>query len=430
MKTLIKNGRIVDPSQNIDAVMDLLIEDGIVKAMEKEISESADEIFDAAGLVVTPGLVDVHTHLREPGLEAKEDIVSGTKAAAAGGVTTIACMPNTKPVVDSSILVSGIKDRAVREGYVNVEVIGAITKGLEGKELAEMGDMAQKGAMAFSDDGHYVSSTRIFTLAAEYISAFDKILISHSIDPELGSDGYMHEGVVSARIGVPGIPALAEDVAVARDILVAEYTGAHVHVAHVASKGAIELIRQAKKRGIPVTCEATVHHLTLTDEACADYNTATRVSPPLRSMDHVEAIRAALKDGTVDAIVTDHAPHAPEEKDVEFRYAPCGFCGLETSLGVILTELYHTQLFTINEIIGKMSTEPANIFSLNAGSLKVGKPADVAIIDLNKEWVVDSMKFYTRGKLTPFEGKACKGKAVATMVAGKFVMRDGVVCTR
>ena len=430
MKTLIKNGRIVDPSQNIDAVMDLLIEDGIVKAMEKEISESADEIFDAAGLVVTPGLVDVHTHLREPGLEAKEDIVSGTKAAAAGGVTTIACMPNTKPVVDSSILVSGIKDRAVREGYVNVEVIGAITKGLEGKELSEMGDMAQKGAMAFSDDGHYVSSTRIFTLAAEYISAFDKILISHSIDPELGSDGYMHEGVVSARIGVPGIPALAEDVAVARDILVAEYTGAHVHVAHVASKGAIELIRQAKKRGIPVTCEATVHHLTLTDEACADYNTATRVSPPLRSMDHVEAIRAALKDGTVDAIVTDHAPHAPEEKDVEFRYAPCGFCGLETSLGVILTELYHTQLFTINEIIGKMSTEPANIFSLNAGSLKVGKPADIAIIDLNKEWVVNSMKFYTRGKLTPFEGKACKGKAVATMVAGKFVMRDGVVCTR
>ena len=410
--------------------MDLLIEDGIVKAMEKEISESADEIFDAAGLVVTPGLVDVHTHLREPGLEAKEDIVSGTKAAAAGGVTTIACMPNTKPVVDSSILVSGIKDRAVREGYVNVEVIGAITKGLEGKELAEMGDMAQKGAMAFSDDGHYVSSTRIFTLAAEYISAFDKILISHSIDPELGSDGYMHEGVVSARIGVPGIPALAEDVAVARDILVAEYTGAHVHVAHVASKGAIELIRQAKKRGIPVTCEATVHHLTLTDEACADYNTATRVSPPLRSMDHVEAIRAALKDGTVDAIVTDHAPHAPEEKDVEFRYAPCGFCGLETSLGVILTELYHTQLFTINEIIGKMSTEPANIFSLNAGSLKVGKPADVTIIDLNKEWIVDSVKFYTRGKLTPFEGKSCKGKAVATMVAGKFVMRDGVVCTR
>lgn len=430
MKTLIKNGRIVDPSQEIDAVMDLLIEDGKVIAIEKEINEKADEVFDASGLVVAPGLVDVHTHLREPGLEAKEDIITGTKAAAAGGVTTIACMPNTKPVVDSSILVSGIKDRAAREGYVNVEVIGAITKGEEGKELAEMGDMAQKGAVAFSDDGHYVKSTRIFTLAAQYITAFDKILISHAIDPELASDGYMHEGVVSTRIGVPGVPALAEDIAVARDLLIAEYTGAHVHIAHVASKGAVDLIRQAKKRGIKVTCEATVHHLTLTDEACADYNTATRVSPPLRSWDHVEAMRAALKDGTVDAIVTDHAPHAPEEKDVEFRYAPCGFCGLETSLGVILTELYHTKLFTINEIIGKMSTRPANIFSLNAGSLKVGNPADVAIIDLNKEWVVNSAEFYTRGKLTPYEGKACKGKAVATMVAGKFVMRDGVVCAR
>lgn len=430
MKTLIKSGRLVDPSQNIDAVMDLLIEDGVVKMVAESINETADEVFDASGLVVAPGLVDVHTHLREPGLEAKEDIVSGTQAAVAGGITTIACMPNTKPVIDSSIIVSGIKERAAREGFAHVEVIGAITKGEDGKELAEMGDMAQKGAMAFSDDGHFVKSTRIFTLAAKYITAFDKVLISHAIDPELGADGFMHEGAVSARIGVPGVPAIAEDVAVARDILIAEYTGAHVHIAHVASKGAIDLIRQAKKRGVKVTAEVTVHHLTLTDEACSDYNTATRVSPPLRSRDHVEALRAALKDGTVDAIITDHAPHAPEEKDVEFRYAPCGFCGLETSVGVILTELYHTNLFTINEIIGKMSTEPANIFALNAGSLKVGSPADVTVLDLNKEWTVDSSKFYTRGKATPYEGKCCKGKAVATMVAGKFVMRDGVVCTR
>lgn len=430
MRTLIKNGRVIDPSQNLDAKMDLLIEGGVVKMLAAAIDEAADEVFDADGLVIAPGLIDVHTHLREPGLEAKEDIITGTMAAAAGGVTTIACMPNTKPVVDSSILVSGIKDRAAREGYVNVEVVGAITKGLGGKELAEMGDMAQKGAMAFSDDGSFVSSSRIFTLAAQYISSFDKILISHSIDPELDSDGFMHEGAVSARIGVPGVPAIAEDIAVARDILVAEYTKTHIHIAHVASKGAFELIRQAKKRGVPVTCEVTVHHLTLTDEACAGYDTATRVSPPLRSIEHVEAARIALKDGTVDAIVTDHAPHAPEEKDVEFRYAPCGFCGLETSLGIILTELYHTKLFTINEIIGKMSTEPANIFSLKAGSLKAGMPADITIMDLNKEWVVDSVKFYTRGKLTPFEGRACKGKAVATMVAGKFVMRDGVVCAR
>ena len=382
MKTLIKNGRVIDPSQNIDAIMDLLVEDGVIKEVAAEIKAAADEVYDADGLIVAPGLVDVHTHLREPGLEAKEDIVTGTMAAAAGGVTTIACMPNTKPVIDNSIIVSGI------------------------------------------------NSPRLFTLAAKYIGAFDKVLISHAIEPELGHEGYMHEGAVSARIGVPGIPAIAEDIAVARDCLIAEYTGAHVHIAHVASKGAVDIIRGFKKKGVNVTCEVTVHHLTLTDEACATYSSATRVSPPLRSMDHVEALRAAVKDGTVDAIVTDHAPHAPEEKDVEFRYAPCGFTGLETSVGVVLTDLYHTNIFTINEIIGKMSTEPANIFALKAGSLKVGYPADVTIIDLNKEWTVDNTKFYTRGKVTPFQGKHCKGKAVATMVAGKFVMRDGEVCKR
>lgn len=430
MKTLIKNGHVIDPSQNIDAIIDVLVEDGIVKAIGANIEEEVDEVFDANGLVVAPGFIDVHTHLREPGLEAKEDIISGTKAAAAGGITRIACMPNTKPVIDNSIIVSGIKERAAREGYVHVEVIGAISKGEEGKELAEMVDMSEKGAIAFSDDGHYVNSSRLFMLAAKYIGAFDKVLISHSIDCELGCEGYMHEGAVSARMGVPGIPAVAEDVAVARDCLLAEYTGARVHIAHVASKGAIDIIRNAKKKGVNVTCEATVHHLTLTDEACITYSSATRVSPPLRSMDHVEALRAAVKDGTVDAIVTDHAPHAPEEKDVEFRYAPCGFTGLETSIGVILTDLYHKNIFTINEIIGKMSTEPANIFSLKAGSLKVGYPADVTIIDLNKEWTIDNMKFYTRGKVTPFQGKHCKGKAVATMVAGQFVMRDGEICIK
>lgn len=430
MKTLIKNGRVVDPSQNLDAVMDLMVEDGKIVALEKGIKDKADEVFDAKGLVVAPGFIDVHTHLREPGLEAKEDIASGTMAAAHGGITRIACMPNTKPVVDNSILVSGIKERAEKEGYVHVEVIGAITKGQEGKELAEMGDMAFRGAMAFSDDGHFVDSAHTMTLAAKYVSAFDKPLICHDIETELNHEGYMHEGAVSARIGVPGIPYISEDIAVARDAIISEYTGAHIHVAHVASKGAIDIIRQAKKKGINITCETTVHHLTLTDEACATYNTATRVSPPLRSMDHVEALRDALKDGTIDAIVTDHAPHAPEEKDVEFRKAPCGFCGLETSIGVILTELYHTKLFTINEIVDKMSTSPANIFAINAGSLKVGKIADVTIIDLGKEWTVDSMNFYTKGKFTPFEGKKCKGQAVATMVAGKFVMRDGVVCKK
>lgn len=430
MKTLIKNGRVVDPSQNLDACMDILVEDGKIKAVAEAITEAADEVYDATGLVVTPGLIDMHTHMREPGLEAKEDIISGTKAAAAGGVTTVACMPNTKPVVDSSILVSGIKQRAAEESYANVEVVAAISKGEKGEELAEMGDMAEKGAVGFSDDGHYVKSSRLFVLAAKYITAFDKPLMCHAIDPELNAEGYMHEGAVSARIGVPGIPAISEDIAVARDCIIAEYTGAHVHICHVASKGAIDIIRQAKKKGVNVTSEVTVHHLTLTDDACADYSSATRVSPPLRSWDHVQAMREAVLDGTVDCIVTDHAPHAPEEKDVEFRYAPCGFCGLETSLGVMLTDLYHTNIFDLKTIISKMSCEPAKVFRLPGGTLKEGSVADITIMDLNKEWTVDSSKFYTRGKFTPYEGKECKGKAVATMLHGKFVMRDGVICTR
>ena len=427
MKILIKNGRVVDPSQNLDKVCDLLVEDGKVKAIGNDLKAEGAELFDATDKVVMPGIIDMHTHLREPGLEAKEDIVSGTKAAAAGGITTVACMPNTKPVIDSAVLVSGIKQQAEEESYANVEVVGAISKGEKGEELAEMGDMSIRGAVGFSDDGHYVKSSRLFLLAARYIQSFNKPLMCHAIEPELNAEGYMHEGTVSARIGVPGIPSISEDIAVARDCIVAEYTGAHVHICHVASKGAIDIIRQAKKKGVNVTSEVTVHHLTLTDEACADYNPAARVSPPLRSADHVEAMRQAVLDGTVDCIVTDHAPHAPEEKDVEFRNAPNGFCGLETSIGVVLTELYHTGIFDLKTIVSKMSCEPAKVFHLDRGTLKEGSRADITILDLNKEWIVDPSKFYTRGKFTPFEGKALKGKAVATILGGKFTMKDGVV---
>jgi len=430
LKILIKNGRVVDPSQNLDKVCDLLVEDGKIAAIGENLSAEGAEVYDATDKVVTPGIIDMHTHLREPGLEAKEDIISGTKAAAAGGVTTVACMPNTKPVIDSAVLVSGIKQQAEEESYANIEVIGAISKGEKGEELAEMGDMAARGALGFSDDGHYVKSSRLFLLAARYIKSFDKPLLCHAIDPELAAEGYMHEGTVSARIGVPGIPYISEDIAVARDCIIAEYTGAHVHICHVASKGAVDIIRQAQKRGVNVTCEVAVQHLTLTDEACADYNPATRVSPPLRSMDHVEGMRAAVLDGTVSCIVTDHAPHAPEEKDVEFRNAPNGFCGLETSLGVVLTDLYHTGIFDLNTIVTKMSCEPAKVFKLDAGTLKEGAKADITIMDLNKEWTVDSSEFYTRGKFTPYEGKACKGKAVATILGGKFVMKDGVVINK
>lgn len=427
MKTLIKNGRVVDPSQNIDEVLDILVEDGKIASLGIDLEAADAEVYDASGLVVAPGLIDMHTHLREPGLEAKEDIVSGTQAAVAGGITTVACMPNTKPVIDNSIIVTGIKDRAAREGFARVEVVGAISQDQKGEALAEMGDMTFAGAIGFSDDGHYVDSPRTMLLAARYISAFDRPLMCHAIDTEIDHMGYMHEGVVSARTGIPGSPYIAEDIAVARDCIIAEYTGAHVHICHCASKGAIDIVRQYKAKGVNVTAECTVHHLTLTDEACAGYSAVTRVNPPLRSQDHVDALRAAVLDGTVDCIVTDHSPHAHEEKDVEFRYAPNGFTGLETSLGVMLTDLYHTGIFDLKTIISKMSCEPAKIFKLDRGTLAVGAPADITIMDLNKEWTVDCKKFYTRGKFTPYNGKQCKGKAVATMMGGRFVMKDGIV---
>lgn len=427
MKLLLKNGKIIDPAQGLEQVTDLLIENGRIILISEDIQQPDAEVFDAAGLVVAPGLIDMHVHLREPGLEAKEDITTGTMAAAAGGFTTIACMPNTKPVIDNAILVAGIIHRAETEGYVNVKVIGALSKGQQGKELAEIGDMIQAGAVAISDDGHYVSDTRLLRNALEYTGIYGKTVISHAEEEELVSDGYMHEGAVSAMLGMKGRPAVAEDIAVARDIMMAEYTGTQVHIAHVSSKGAVELIRQAKQRGVKVTAEVTPHHLTLTDEVVKGFNTATKVNPPLRSSEHVQAMVAGLKDGTIDAVATDHAPHAFEEKDVEFKYAPSGFAGLETALGIMLTEFYHTGLFSLTEIINRMSCSPARILELETGTLKVGAPADITVIDTELEWTVDSSSFYTRGKATPFESKMLKGKAVATIVGGRLVMKNGEV---
>jgi dihydroorotase len=428
LKLLLKGGNIIDPAQNLDLVADLLIENGLISQIGANLSEAGIEVFDATGLVIAPGFVDMHVHLREPGLEAKEDIASGTKAAAAGGFTTIACMPNTKPTVDQAILVSGILHRAQAEGVVNVKVIGALSKGQQGKELAEIGDMILSGAVAISDDGSSLDNNRLFKTGLEYTSMFGCPVISHAEDESLVDEGVMHEGAVSAMLGMKGRPSVAEDIAVARDIMLAEYTNSLLHIAHVSSKGAVELIRQAKKRGVKVTAEVTPHHLTLTDEAVKTFNTATKVNPPLRSADHVTALVEGLKDGTLDAIATDHAPHAFEEKDIEFKQAPPGFAGLETALGVILTDLYHTGKFTLFEIVEKMSAAPASILGIEAGSLKVGAPADIAIIDANLEWVVNSREFYTKGKHTPFDKKILKGKAVATLVSGKFVMRKGKVC--
>jgi dihydroorotase len=427
LKRLLKGGRVIDPAAGIDCIADVLIEDGKILAVGGGLAAMEAEIVDCSGKVVAPGLIDMHVHLRDPGLEAKEDIVSGTQAAAAGGFTLVACMANTRPPVDSSILVEGLRERARRDGLVRVGVIGAMTKGLEGKELAEIGDMKLAGIVAVSDDGHHVTRSNLFLSGLEYAAMFDCPVITHAEDEDLVSGGYMHEGAVSAVLGIPGRPSVAEDIAISRDIMLAEYAGAPIHIAHVSTKGAVEIIRAAKQRGVKVTAEATPHHLVLTDEAVYGYNTATKVNPPLRSADHVAALRAGLKDGTIDAIACDHAPHAYEEKDVEYRYAPSGFTGLETSLGVILTELYHTGEFTLPEIIARMSTKPAQILRIAGGSLAVGAAADITVFDPDEEWTVETNKFYTRGKASPFAAKRLKGRAVMTMVAGEIVMKNGQV---
>lgn len=427
MKLLLKGGRIIDPAQKLDKVGDVLVENGVVARVGGDIDAGGAEVFDARGLVVAPGLIDMHAHLREPGQEAKEDFASGTRAAAAGGFTTVCSMPNTRPAVDNAVLVNGLIRRAEVEGVVNVKVIGALTKGQEGKELTEVGDMLLAGAVALSDDGHHVASARILRTGFEYAGMFGGLIISHAEEASLVEDGYMHEGAVSAMLGLKGRPAVAEDIAVGRDIMLAEYTGGRLHVAHVSTAGAVELIRRAKARGVKVTAEATPHNLTLTDEAVIGYDPATKVNPPLRSREHVDALVAGLKDGTIDCIATDHAPHAYEEKDMEFRYAPSGFAGLETAVGVVLTGLYHSGKLTLPEIVEKLTAAPARVLGLEAGSLKAGAAADITVLDPEAEWTVASEKFYTRGKCTPFEGKRLKGRAVATIVGGRLVMRNGEI---
>ena len=427
MKLLLKSGRVVNPATNFNDIVDILIEDEKIIKIGADLQSDDAEVFDATGLIIAPGLIDMHVHLREPGQEAKEDIGSGTRAAAAGGITTVACMPNTSPVIDNSVLVQGIAQRAQQDGVVKVKVVGALSKGQEGKELAEIGDMLEAGAVAITDDGHYVDSAKLLMNGLDYIARYDLPIISHAEDNTLTEDGVMHEGAVSAMLGMKGRPAVAEDIAVSRDILLAEYTNARIHIAHISSKGAVELVRQAKKRGVKVTAEVTPHHLTLTDEEIKNFNVAAKVCPPLRSKDHVQAMIEGLKDGTIDAIVTDHSPHAFEEKDREFKFAPNGFTGMETSLGVILTNLYHTGIMTIDEIIEKMSVAPAKILKLDAGNIEIGKIADLTVIDTEKTWKVDSNKFYSRGKFTPYDGVELKGKAVATIVNGKIVMENGII---
>lgn len=427
MTVLLKGGRVMNPAEDFDEIADVLMEDGKIKEIAKDIAAGDADVYDVSGKLVTPGLIDLHVHFREPGQEAKEDFESGSKAAVAGGFTTVATMPNTKPVVDSAALVRSLKKRAEDVARCHVEIIGAVTKGQEGKELAELGDMIEAGAVAFSDDGHFDPSAKVLLNAYDYLHPFDKVIINHEEETSLVEDGVMNEGHRSAMLGMKGRPTVAEDIAVARDVLLAEYAGARVHVAHMSSARAVDIVRQAKKRGVRVTAEVTPQHLTLTDECVDLYDSSTKINPPLRSKQDCDALLTGLKDGTIDAIVTDHSPHAQEEKDREYMYAPSGFPGLETSLGIMLTDLYQAGKLDLKTIVSKMTWEPAKVLQLSAGTLNVGSSADVTVIDLNQEWTVEAQKFYTKGSHSPFVGRKLKGKAVMTFVDGNLVMQDGRV---
>ncbi|OIP59912.1 MAG: dihydroorotase [Nitrospirae bacterium CG_4_10_14_0_8_um_filter_41_23] len=447
MNILIKNGHIIDPSQGIDRVGDILIEDGKIKEVhiqgkeqrakppptppspsrgegkgEGESLLSESRIIDAFGLIVIPGLIDMHVHLREPGFEYKETIKTGTMAAVKGGFTTVCCMPNTFPVNDNASVTELIIRKAAQEGLCTVFPIGAITKGQKGEELAEIGTMRKEGCIAFSDDGQPVMNSLIMRRALEYSKAFNVPVISHCEDLTLSEGGVMNEGLLSVTLGLSGIPAEAEMIMVYRDISLAELTGGRLHIAHVSTQGSVKLIRDAKKRGINVTAETCPHYFNLTQDAIKDFNTNAKVSPPLRTERDIEAIKEGLRDGTIDIIATDHAPHHKDEKQREFDMAPFGISGLETALSLSL-KLVQKGILTINQLIEKMTLNPAKILRIDKGTLKVGSDADIVILDINKEYEVESERFASKGKNTPFEGWVLEGMPILTIYRGRAYER-------
>jgi dihydroorotase len=430
---LLKGGRVVDPSRKVDGTGDLLIENGKIAGIGGGPQQTGKgrgkgvppgmETLDLRGKIVVPGLIDMHTHLREPGFEYRETIASGSEAAVAGGFTSVACMPNTNPVNDNRSITEFIRRKAAECGLANVYPIAAISLKSEGALLCEYWDLKDAGAIGFSDDGRPVMNAALMRRALEYASSLDMPVIAHCEDRNLSAGGMMHEGFVSTEIGLPGIPGIAEEIMVARDILLAEYTGAHLHIAHVSTAGAVRLIREAKARGVRVTAETAPHYFTLTDEALRNFDTATKVYPPLRGAEDRDAVRKGLRDGTIDVVASDHAPHARTDKEVEFDFAASGITGLETSLALSLG-LVEEGLLTLPELIEKMTVNAARILRIPKGTLADGADADITVIDPQREWIVDRGLFRSRGKNTPFHNWTLKGKAVLTIVGGEIRYRD------
>jgi len=421
---LLRGGRVVDPSQDVDAVLDVLLADGAVARLGEGLDAPAGgSVVDASGLVVCPGLIDIHVHLRQPGQETKETVESGTRAAAAGGFTAVACMANTEPVNDSRLVTAHIVAEAERHGYARVYPVGAVTKGLRGERLADLGEMVEAGAVALSDDGLPVADAGLMRLALLYARQLGVPVTQHAEDLDLTGDGVMHEGEWSTRLGLPGIPGSAEDVVVARDLILAEDAGARYHVAHLSTARSLELVRRARAAGHGVTCEVTPHHLLLSDREVAEqaYSSDTKMKPPLRSAADREALLAGLADGTVDAIASDHAPHTPGEKANPFSCAPFGILGLETTVPLCLDRLVGGGVIGLPRLVELLSTGPARCYRLPGGSLAPGRPADVTLLDLDRPVTVDPARFHSRSRNTPFAGWQLHGAAVATFVGGRRV---------
>jgi dihydroorotase len=428
MDILLKGGHVVDPSADLDSAADVLIKGATVADVGRSLKANGAKTIDCKGRIVLPGLIDMHTHLRQPGREDEETFITGGKAALKGGFTSVLCMANTNPAVDNKSVVEYIYAESAKADLVNIYTVGAVTKGLEGKELTEIGQIFEAGAKALSDDGRPIMDAELMRCALEYAKMFGLPIISHCEDLSLSRNGVMNEGFISTKLGLKGVPRAAEIVMVVRDIELAQLTGSRVHIAHVSTKESVELIRQAKKKKINITCETCPHYFTLTEEAVSGFNTNAKVNPPLRTTDDAEAIKKGLADGTIDAIATDHAPHTEEEKDIEFDFAASGMIGLETALPLVYMELIGKKVLSWSQAAEKMSLNPAKILRLSGkGSLKPGSDADVTVFDLEIKRVVEAKDLESKSKNTPFIGKTLNGAAALTIVGGKIKFEGGVV---